>query len=358
VRDNFFELGGHSLLAVHLMAEIERDFGARLPLATLFRNPTVEQLGEMLRGEKTTVAWSPLVPIQPAGAATPFFCVAGGGGSVLYFYQLAHRMGQERPFYGLQGIGLDGKCEPLDRVEAIAARYVEALRSVQPHGPYLLGGHCFGALVAFEVAQQLLKQGEAVGLVALLDAPAPRLAQDEARSGGDDVAVWLARLAGILTEASGKDLGIGPAELSTLDAEAQLACFKERMQAVGLLPPGAGVAQVRGLLGVFVANSKAQYSPCDEYPARLALFKAGETHPDYDYSAADDPGLPPDKSTLGWSRLANGQVAVHLVPGNHITMMNEPNVRVLADSLGRCLREADMPSHTCLSTSDEEELRP
>jgi amino acid adenylation domain-containing protein len=355
VRDNFFELGGHSLLAVHLMAEIQRDFGVQLPLATLFRNPTVEQLGELLRSETAAVAWSPLVPIRPTGAGTPFFCVAGGGGSVLYLYQLAHRMDQERPFYGLQGIGLDGECEPLDRVEAIAARYVEALQSVQPDGPYLLGGHCFGGLVAFEVAQQLQKQGETVGLVALLDVPAPRLTNAEVRRGGDEDSVWLARLAGLLTEASGKDLGIGPAELRTLDTEAQLAYFKERMQAVGLLPPGAGVTQIRGLLGVFVANSKAHYSPCDVYPVRLALFKAGEPHPEYDYSDADDPDLSSAESTLGWGHLATDQVAVHVVPGNHITMMNEPNVRVLADLLGQRLRETDTRSHRCSLTCHEKD---
>jgi amino acid adenylation domain-containing protein len=350
VRDNFFELGGHSLLAVHLMAEIQRDFGAQLPLATLFRNPTVEQLGALLRSETASMAWSPLVPIQPVGAGTPFFCIAGGGGSVLYFYQLAHRLGQERPFYGLQGIGLDGECEPLDRAEAIAARYVEALQSVQPHGPYLLGGHCFGGLVAFEVAQQLQKQGETVRLVALLDVPAPHRAPDEVRSAGDDDPLWLARLAGILTEASGKELGIGPAELRGLDAEAQLACFQEKMQAVGLLPPGASVAQIRGMLGVFVANSQIRYSPSDVRPVRLALFKAREPHPEYDFSNADDSDLSTAESTLGWGQFAAGQVAVYGVPGNHITMMNEPNVQVLAESLGQRLREADTQSHQCSPT--------
>jgi amino acid adenylation domain-containing protein len=341
VQDNFFDLGGHSVLAVHLMAAIEQAFDHRLPLATLFQNPTVERLGELLRTQTSSGSPSPLVLIQPAGSERPFFCVAGGGGSVLYFYELAHRLGQERPFYGLQAIGLDGECEPLDRVESIAARHIEALRPVQPHGPYLLGGHCFGGLVAFEMAQQLTRQGEEVQLVALLDVPAPHPSRTTPPGGGESDVPWLVTLGAALSEGAGRDLGITPEALGALDGEGRLGLFRDRMQAAGLLPPGGGLSQVRGLLRVFGTNSRIRYEPDDVRPVPLALFRAGERHPDYDFGAADDPGVSPERSTMGWSRLVGRHVQVHLVPGNHITMMSSGPVAALAESLALQLRNAD-----------------
>jgi thioesterase domain-containing protein/acyl carrier protein len=338
-QDNFFDLGGHSVLAVHLMAEIEQSFDHRLPLATLFQNPTVERLGELLRTQTGSGSPTPLVPIQPAGSERPFFCVAGGGGNVLYFYELARRLGHERPFYGLEAIGVDGVCEPLDRVEAIAARYIEALRPVQSHGPYLLGGHCFGGLVAFEMAQQLTRKGEEVTMVALLDVPAPRPSHTASPGGGENDVAWLVKLAAALSEGAGRDLGITPEALAAVDGEAQLGLFRDRMQAAGLLPPGGGLSQVRGLLRVFGTNSRIRYEPEDVHPVPLVLFRAADRHPDYDFDAADDPGVSPERSTMGWSRLVGEQVQVHLVPGNHITMLSSGLVGALAESLGKALRE-------------------
>jgi amino acid adenylation domain-containing protein len=335
VRDNFFEVGGHSLLAVHLMAEIEAELGRKLPIATLFRNPTVEQLGELLRSDDRGDAGSPLVAIQPRGDGAPFFCVAGGGGSVFYFYALARHMGEERPFYGLQAIGLDGEREPLTRVEEMAAEYVRAIRAAQPHGPYHLGGHCFGGLVAFEMAQQLRAQGEQVALVALVDVPAPHSAGEAVAVEPEayDEAAWLAKLGEIMSETIGAELGIDASALQRLDAAGRLAHFKERLQAAGLLPPGAPDSSVRGLLGVFVANTRARYAPREVQPLPIALYRAGEAHRDYDYSAAEDPGRRFEESSLGWSALVGGPVEVEVVPGNHITMLSEPHVGTLARRL-------------------------
>jgi thioesterase domain-containing protein/acyl carrier protein len=332
VRDNFFDLGGHSLSAVHLMAEIERDFGRNLPIATLFRNPTIEKLGVSLRSEADQAPWSPLVTIQPAGSATPFFCVAGGGGNVLYYYRLAQRLPTGRPFYGLQSIGLDGRCDPLSQVEEMACEYLRVVRRVQPHGPYLLGGHCFGGWVAFEMAQQLRRDGEEIALLTILDAPAPHPTMSRLDEDHSDDAAWIAKLGAALAEDAGTDLGIDYATLRTLEPDAQLVYFRDRMQAAGLLPPEAGMAQVRGFVRVFIANSRARYLPKDAQPLRIALFRAGDFHRDYDYSVADDP-------TLGWSAYALGDVAVRAVPGNHITMLSEPRVAVLAEQVSQCLEQ-------------------
>jgi aspartate racemase len=168
IRDNFFELGGHSLLAARLIHRVGQTLGKTLPLAMLFEAPTIEQLASSLRQDWGHY-WSSLVPIQPAGSQPPLFCVHGVGGNVLGFYELAHSMSPDYPFYGLQSQGLDGKHPCHARISDMATHYLDEIRSVQPKGPYFLGGFSFGGLVAYEMAQQLLACGEKVGLLVLFD---------------------------------------------------------------------------------------------------------------------------------------------------------------------------------------------
>jgi len=348
VRDNFFELGGHSLLAVNLIARLEKEFERSLPLATLFRRPTIERLAQLLREQSPAGPASLLVPIQSQGSGTPFFCVAGGGGSVLYYYPLAHHMGSQRPFLALQAIGLDGDRAPAARVEELAAAYVEEIRVVQPHGPYLLGGHCFGGLVAFEVSQQLRRQGEEVAKLVLMDVPARYIDVDIDAAKTDDT-TWLVKLAGVVSESTGTNLGVTEEDLRQRDAAAQLQYFNERMQAAGFLPPGADVAKMQGLLRVFAANSTARYTPHDVQPVPIVLLRAGDFHRDYDFSPADDPGCALNESSLGWNRFSIGKVAVHVVPGNHITMMSEPNVAQLARQITSCLTQLEAAPHIVIA---------
>jgi len=173
VRDNFFALGGYSLLALRMFSAIEQTFSIRLPMAVLFQAPTIEQLADVLAGEGCTVRWRSLVAIQPEGKNPPFFAVPGVGGNVLVFARLAKLLGDAQPFYGLQARGLDGKEKPFMRVEEMAAHYIEEIRSIQPHGPYLIGGTCTGGLAAYEIAQQLMAQGEQV-ILAVMESWHPR----------------------------------------------------------------------------------------------------------------------------------------------------------------------------------------
>jgi amino acid adenylation domain-containing protein len=169
VKQNFFELGGHSLLAVRLMHSIEQGFGRRLPITTLLDAPTVEELAALLREENWSPAWRSLVPIRGSGTKPPFFCVHGIGGTVLRFHDLAHFLGSDQPFYGLQAQGLDGQRPCHGRIEDMAAHYVSELQIAQSEGPYYLGGYSFGGMVALEMAHQLRARGQQVGLVVLLD---------------------------------------------------------------------------------------------------------------------------------------------------------------------------------------------
>jgi amino acid adenylation domain-containing protein len=169
VRDNFFDLGGHSLLAVRMFAQVEQAFGRRLPTSALFQAPTIEQLARRLTDEGFQSPWQSLVAIQPRGERPPLFLVPGMGGNVVGYVDLARLLGSDRPFYGLQARGLDGKEAPFERIEEMAAHYISEIRRVQPRGPYYLGGACFGGVVAYEMAQQLHAAGEEVAFLMLLE---------------------------------------------------------------------------------------------------------------------------------------------------------------------------------------------
>jgi thioesterase domain-containing protein/acyl carrier protein len=172
--DDFFELGGHSLLAVRLFSEIERVFGVRLPLAMLFQGATVEHLAAALRPDAgDPVHWSPIVPLRAEGTRPPLFLIGGVDGSLLFYRDLVRRLDADQPVWGLQPRGLDGRANPHTRFEELAEHYVEELRKFQPTGPYLIGGHCFSGVVAYEMSRQLLEQGEQAALVAIIDG-APR----------------------------------------------------------------------------------------------------------------------------------------------------------------------------------------
>lgn len=169
VDQNFFDLGGDSSLAVRMFSQIEDIFGVKLPLATLYEAPTIEELARILRGEVASSGWSPLVAIQSSGSRPPLFCMHGAGGTVLIYRELSQRLGLDQPLYGLQSQGLDGDRPPLTTVEEMASLYVKEIRRTQPQGPYFLAGYCGGGTIAYEVAQQLQADGEHIALLALFD---------------------------------------------------------------------------------------------------------------------------------------------------------------------------------------------
>jgi thioesterase domain-containing protein/acyl carrier protein len=179
--DNFFDLGGHSLLAVKISNEVERSFGLRLPLATLFECPTVEafarRLGEMRsqRAQAKSAPWTTVVPIQPRGSLPPVFCVAGVGGNPMNLRHVARALGDDQPFYGLQFRGVDGELTPHRRIRDMAEEFLADIRGIQPHGPYYLGGYSGGGLCAYEMAQLLRERDEQVGLVVFIDTVNPVL---------------------------------------------------------------------------------------------------------------------------------------------------------------------------------------
>ncbi|MCR8547596.1 amino acid adenylation domain-containing protein [Salipiger sp. P9] len=332
IDDNFFALGGHSFLAVAMMAEIEREFGVRLPVSALMSRQTVARLAETLRAGAGG-AWSPIVPIREGQGERRLFCVAGGGGNVVYFYHLAAHLPEEIGFYGIQSFGLDG-APPKASVEEAARGYLAHIRALQPSGPYLLAGHCFGGWVAYEIGRQLVEMGEEVELLAVLDAPGPGLAAScgAGRPASDDP-VWVAKFAKAFSEDSDAALDL-PDDLSGETQDTLLRRIAGGFEAAGIVPCGAGEAQVRALFRVFLSNSTAIYRPEQRPTLPIALFRAAQAHRDYDYSAVDDAAR-----AFGWDRFATGPVAVTDTPGHHITMLAEPHVAELAHALSRKLTQ-------------------
>ncbi|MDB6031369.1 MAG: amino acid adenylation protein, partial [Verrucomicrobiales bacterium] len=173
LHDNFFELGGHSLLAVQLVAQIEKAFGKKLSVSTIFQYRTVEQLSRLLREEGVPVPGSSLVEIQSKGSRPPLVFVHGVGGGMFWGYtNLSHCLGTDQPVYALKSRGMDGEQE-FATIEEMAAQYVADLREFQPQGPYHLGGYCFGGIVAYEMAQQLMAQGQEVARLLLINCGPP-----------------------------------------------------------------------------------------------------------------------------------------------------------------------------------------
>ncbi|MDP2305404.1 MAG: AMP-binding protein [Pseudomonadota bacterium] len=165
VADDFFELGGDSLHAVEASIELGRRTGSEVALGAFQHASTVQALAAVIDG--VTTAGS-LVPLQPQGTARPVFCVHAHMGHVFNLRELARQFAPERPFYGLQAKGLDGIERPEMQLEAMAAGYFDEIRRVQPIGPYLVAGYCFGSWVAIEVARRLLAHGEDVDALLLI----------------------------------------------------------------------------------------------------------------------------------------------------------------------------------------------
>jgi len=171
VTDNFFDLGGHSLLAARLIAEIQSETGHKVPLSAIFRAPTIESLAVLLRSDSAANPDPLLMQLRQGNARIPFFAVAAPGVNSIGFAQLARHIGGDYAFYKLQGSGPLPVGRPYQDKElrTLAAEYIAALRSVQPRGPYCLGGMCEGVQIAQEMILQLEAQAEEVGFFAIFD---------------------------------------------------------------------------------------------------------------------------------------------------------------------------------------------
>ncbi|NBE06548.1 type I polyketide synthase [Paragemmobacter ruber] len=344
VEDDFFALGGHSLIAVRLFAMIRRQWKLDFPISVLFEAPTIARCAALIAeqiGPEDAKAADPAAKANPAGpkythlvpmhggeggARTPFFLVAGMFGNVLNLRHLAHLVGNDRPFYGLQARGLFGDAAPHDRIEDAATSCIEELRQIQPHGPYLLGGFSGGGLTAWDMARQLRAAGEEVALVVLLDTPMPvptplsradraMIKAAELRKGGVRfLAEWARRR--MEWERARKAIAAGEPDTS-----------------VPSFHNAAIEAAFRRAIGVYTLEAWPEgrvvlYRPPLDKRWKVTGGNWVNSEREYVY---------PDNQ---WTPFAPN-IDVVEVPGDHDSMVLEPNVRVLAARLRAALAEAE-----------------
>jgi len=169
VEDNFFDLGGDSVLAVQLFAEIAQSCGREFPPVMIYHAPTIAALAALLE-QPATSGFPPLVLLRAGTGEPPVFIAHGLGGSAMDFFQLVKHIEVPNPIYGMQAKGIDGVDEPFERIEDMAEFHLDAIKKLQPHGPYVLIGYSLGGLVALEMAQRLSANRETIALLAMLDA--------------------------------------------------------------------------------------------------------------------------------------------------------------------------------------------
>jgi thioesterase domain-containing protein/acyl carrier protein len=351
IDDSFFDLGGHSLIAVRLFAQIKKTYGSDFPISLLFEAPTIrkiaaqipensastvdmtEQQGSISQlPDQSAPKFTHIVAMHPEtpGPATPFFLVAGMFGNVLNLRHLGTILGNERPFYGLQARGLFGDQPPHTTIEDAARDYIREMREVQPNGPYMLGGFSGGGIIAYEIAQQLRNAGENVAALIMLDTPLPQRrpltlrdrmaiqAHELKQKGPAYVVQWATRRLRWELDKYRKN------DDSAADTTAQF--HNSAIEAAFLNASSQyQVAPWAGPLTLFRPPLQGRWQVA---PDRLIDHERAYVLHDND-----------------WGQWAAALTIIE-VPGDHDSMVLEPNVRVLASRLREILAAQEQTQHT------------
>ncbi|MDZ8184118.1 MAG: amino acid adenylation domain-containing protein [Nostoc sp. ChiSLP02] len=327
VTDNFFNLGGHSFLAVRLMAQIQDRFGHNLSLSTLFENPTIEKLAAIVSQPFRESSNSPVVAINSSDYKLPFFCIHGAGGGINHYINLSRRLGEDYPFYALEH-NPDTEEPEITSVEETASYYLQEIRKIQPNGPYLLGGHCYGGVLAFEMAQQLQRQGERVDLLVVIDAI---LSETRIESTKDDDAKFLLRMAESIKTDSNIDFSVSFEELRDLSLNEQLALINQKANFIFTDTEIKDFIRYYKLFKVHV-QAMRDYFPL-VYPHSMTLFRAKEEII-HDFESSE---FHTDDLLLGWGKYSSQPIKVIEVPGDHFSIFVEPHIQELAKTLRVCI---------------------
>ena len=305
VTEDFFNLGGDSLMALELMESIESIWGKQLPASVLLEHGTIEKLGGLISGE--SVPMPDIVPFRPYGARTSLFCMHARHGDVMQYLGLTRYLDPEVPVYALRFTTPEGGPGGRLTVPALARRYLELVRGIQPAGPYCLAGHSFGGMLAYEMAGQLLEMGEEIQLLAMFDAGTPRLDFLRPRPGRRK-GRW-AEFKHVPVQAWGPHLW-----------EKARREYRRLRRRFGILQGATERIQ-------WAAD---HYVP-PEYPVDVVLFRAAE----------EMEGMPSGfDPRLGWEKYAKGGVRIFEVPGDHGSHLQEPHVQTVALKLNELLRDS------------------
>jgi thioesterase domain-containing protein len=236
----------------------------------------------------------------------------------------------DRPFYALQPPDFGEFDAPSSTLEDIAARYVEEVLSVQSEGPYLLGGWSFGGLVAFEMAQQLQRARQPVGLLAVLDTGI-------GGAGGEYETVDTASV--LVGLATANHLNLSLEYLRQLEPDEQLSFVLEQAKKANNSAAEIDPAQLRRVVRISKASLEARFNYKPRiYPDSLTLIRTNDLPKDRfgKMPSEEQYGL-----AMGWDSVCSRPPEVHMIPGTHFTIFSEPNVQILANRLNECLERAE-----------------
>lgn len=319
VKDNFFDLGGHSLLALRVFGYIEKITKRKLAISTLFNSPTIEELAEILRDEGWTPPWKSLVAVKPGGSKLPFFCVPPGAGTALHFQGLVKYIPDDQPFYVLESVGLDGKEKPHAVLEEMASFYVKEIQSLQPEGPYLLGGRCFGGRVVFEMAQQFAKLGQKVALLAIFDTWPPFTAPPPYREPFErDLKHFVTQT--FVHLKTGEFFKVAWKYFSN-------EFMKMKWKVKNKMDTIFSTEKDKLYREIMLIHFRAQDRYiAKSYPGKITLIECATFKPEYREK---------------WKKLAEGGFEAYVVPKtNHKTIVREPKLRYFAEKLNYVLEKA------------------
>ena len=316
--DNFFEIGGSSILAVQIFAEIREQVGLKLAPSSLLTHPTIRSLAPLL-GKESQEHWASLVSLQPKGSRPPLFFIHDIGGDIFTYRDLAKQLGEDQPIYAFQAKGMDGKGSTLESVSDLADYYIEEIQRIFPNGPFLLGGSSFGGLLAYEMGRKLIESGQTVDLLALFDTIPYNGPFSYGKEGAPAGPKWLGKL----------DTHIGRLLVRGTKERFQHYSKKGKKliwNKIPFLSYKESVPPERNQQ-IWDANFRAIRNYYQEpYNGRLTLFLAS----DFYARCYQD-------VRLGWHAYALKGLEIHVVPGDHLTMMYPPNVEVLAAELRKCI---------------------
>ncbi|MBO1414063.1 non-ribosomal peptide synthetase [Streptomyces sp. FH025] len=335
VRDNFFDIGGTSLTAMRLVMTIEKRYGVSVPLSAFVAAPTVSGLAERLRAGGPAAEFDPVVPIRTQGDKPPLFLVHPLGGHVLCYVRLARHLPEDQPVYALQAAGTVPGTEPLSSIPELADSYLKAMRRACPEGPYVIGGWSFGGFIAFEMARQLRSADPAAlqGTV-LID---PIFVKQGERPDVADHSLLEWFFWELLW--TGSD-GTAPviALPDGLDEEAKFDFIVEHATRAGVLPTGSSRTTVRRLFGMFKAHWRAilSYRP-ETGDEDLVLLRATSELPEILRPMHQAARSLHEDPTNGWGALTTGRVRTVDVPGDHLVLLEEPHVNVVAQRVAEAV---------------------
>ncbi|WP_013334418.1 non-ribosomal peptide synthetase [Gloeothece verrucosa] len=349
IKDNFFDIGGHSLIAVRLFAQIEKIFQIKLPLSTLFKAPTIEELAAIIEESGEVDPWDSLVLLKSGNPKKPaLFLIHEADGKVVLYLNLANRLKTDQAVYGLRPHSQKEFPCLETRFKDMAAHYIEKIRTVQPKGPYFLGGLCAGGILAYEVAVQLQTLGETVSLVALIDAPDIQAALNRKINSkrlnrlsnivSESQSLTIPnRVAFLFKEITKKVKNVIGYEISNrtkkLNNQLKIRLYRFYLENQLSVPSWLRNIGVRKIL-----EFDAEYYIPSTFEGKVTLFRATQTITIDDPTIDDTPYVEiSDEPVFGWDKRAKQGVIVYDIAGGHSSCLQEPYVKDLAQKLQNCL---------------------